>query len=134
MWHWPNWLFLLYNYLNSSIHIWYTCFWLGNPNNFKEFSIRYILNKEYHNKGYCSEVEKTLIDYGINHFDMHRVISKCNPENVTSFKRMEKVSLIKEVHLKERVFVKKTIQEILIVGWIHLWYYIQKLVKKKCLN
>lgn len=91
----------------TNIQVGHIYFGLGSPIDFKEFNIGYIMNKLYHNLGYCTEASKALIDYGFKNYDMHRVIAKCNPDNIASWKVMEKVGLLKEGHLKQRVCFKK---------------------------
>jgi len=91
----------------TAIHIGHIYFGINTPRDFKEFNIGYIFNKDFHNKGYCSEASRAIIDYGFKHFNIHRVTAKCNPDNIASWKVMEKIGLLKEGHLKERVCFKK---------------------------
>ncbi|AIO17915.1 ribosomal-protein-S5-alanine N-acetyltransferase [Candidatus Izimaplasma bacterium HR1] len=90
----------------SNKHIGHIYFGLSNPERFKEYAVGYIFNNKYQNKGYCTESTKALIDYGFNHLDINRVKAMCNPDNIPSWRVMEKVGLKKEGHLKKRVHFK----------------------------
>ena len=72
-------------------HIGHIYFALGQPTTFKEYNIGYIINKQYTREGYCSEAAKSLIDYGFKNMGVHRVKAMCNPDNIASWRVMEKV-------------------------------------------
>lgn len=87
-------------------HIGHIYFGPFGPRDFNEFSIGYILDKAYQNMGYCSEASKALVHYGFTKLGIHRVSARCNPDNIGSWKVMEKIGLKKEGHLKQRVCFK----------------------------
>lgn len=73
------------------------------PKDFMEYMIGYILHPNYHSKGYCTEATKALMNYAFTSLHAHRVSAKCNPDNIPSWKVMEKVGMTKEGHIKQRV-------------------------------
>ncbi len=77
-----------------------------NPVVNNEYNIGYILNPDYHNKGYCSEACRAIINYGFSTLKANRVRAACNPENIPSWKVMEKIGLRKEGTFKKRFFIR----------------------------
>ncbi|BCR35255.1 GNAT family N-acetyltransferase [Mariniplasma anaerobium] len=77
-----------------------------NPAINNEYNIGYILNPLFHNKGYCSEASKAIINYAFLELHANRVRAACNPENIPSWKVMEKIGLKKEGYFKKRFFMK----------------------------
>lgn len=76
------------------------------PEKFNEYSVGYIFNPKYHNKGYCTEATKALCKYAFDELKAHRLIAKCNPENIASWRVMEKVGFKREGHLINRVALR----------------------------
>jgi RimJ/RimL family protein N-acetyltransferase len=76
------------------------------PEKFNEYNVGYILNPEYHNQGYCTEAVKELCRYAFEVLNAHRLTAKCNPENVASWRVMEKSGFIKEGLLRSRVALR----------------------------
>jgi len=56
-------------------------------------SLGYIFNPIYYRKGYCSEAAKALINYGFKEMNVDRVEAGCNPENIASWRVMQKIGL-----------------------------------------
>ncbi len=77
-----------------------------DPNINNEYNLGYILNPTYHNKGYCSEASKAVIDYGFKVLNANRIIAACNPTNIPSWKVMENIGLKKEGLFKKRFFIR----------------------------
>lgn len=68
-----------------------------------EYNLGYILHEAYQGKGYCTEACKAIIDYSFGVLKIHRIRAACNPENIASWKVMEKCGLKKEAHFKSKV-------------------------------
>jgi RimJ/RimL family protein N-acetyltransferase len=84
-------------------------FYLGktNPSDFNEYSLGYIFHPDVQGQGYCTEGAKALMDYAFHELGAHRVQARCNPENVASYRVMEKVGFKKEGLLRKRCAFKK---------------------------
>ncbi len=78
----------------------------NNPERFNEYNVGYIFNPKYHSKGYCTEATKALCKYAFEELNAHRLTAKCNPENVASWRVMEKVGFKREGLLKSRVVMR----------------------------
>ncbi len=71
----------------------------------RDFNTRelgYVLNENYHNKGYGSIASKAMIDFAFKR-GVHRIYAECAPQNVPSWKVMEKIGLNREAHFKKNV-------------------------------
>jgi RimJ/RimL family protein N-acetyltransferase len=77
------------------------------PDEFLTWELGYIFNPVFHNKGYATEAAEALIQYGFNHFGIHRVIAHCNPENVASWKVLEKIGMRREGHFRKNLFFRR---------------------------
>jgi len=64
---------------------------LPNSNNV-EIGYRYL--PIYWNKGYCTEICKTLIQYGFRELNLDEIIAIVRPENIASVKVIEKLNMI----------------------------------------
>ncbi len=71
----------------------------------RDFNARelgYVLNQDYQNKGYGSEACKAMIEFAFKK-GVHRIYAECAPQNVPSWKVMEKVGLKREAFFKKNV-------------------------------
>ena len=78
----------------------------SHPKEFNEYTLGYIVNPNYQNEGYCTEAAGAIMNYGFNTLNIHRIAAFCNPENVPSWKVMEKLNMRKEGLHKKRVCFK----------------------------
>jgi ribosomal-protein-alanine N-acetyltransferase len=77
------------------------------PNEFLTWELGYIFNPAFHNQGYASESSEALIRYGFMHLGIHRVFACCNPENVASWKVLEKIGMTREGSFRKNVFFRR---------------------------
>ncbi|MBT1160345.1 MULTISPECIES: GNAT family N-acetyltransferase [Bifidobacterium] len=54
-------------------------------------------------KGYATEITKSLLKYCFDVMQVHRVCALCHPNNIGSWKVMEKCGLRKEAHYVQKV-------------------------------
>lgn len=78
------------------------------PREFLTWVIGYIFNPAYYGKGYATEACQRILKYSFEELGAHRVIALCNPENVSSWKLLERLSMRREGVLKKEVFFKTT--------------------------
>jgi RimJ/RimL family protein N-acetyltransferase len=71
---------------------------------FLTWELGYIFNPAYQNQGYASEAAGALIRYGFEHWEIHRVIAYCSPENTASWKVMEKIGMRREGFFRKNIF------------------------------
>lgn len=67
--------------------------------------IGYRLNNSVFGRGICTEATHLLIDYIIKNFGFYKLVAKCDPRNIASYKVMEKLGFIREAHFKEHYLI-----------------------------
>ncbi|MEI5906795.1 GNAT family N-acetyltransferase [Bacillus spongiae] len=65
------------------------------------YEIGWVFNPEYYNKGYASEAAAAIIKYGFENLKLHRIVATCQPENIASYRVMEKVGMRREGYFKK---------------------------------
>ncbi|MET1253959.1 GNAT family N-acetyltransferase [Aliikangiella maris] len=68
--------------------------------------IGYRLSPKYTGNGYCTEAVKLLVSYLFKHFELHKVIARCDPRNIASYRVMEKVGMVREAHFHQHFLVR----------------------------
>lgn len=76
------------------------------PKEFATWEIGYVFNPIYYGKGYAAESCKKVSDYAFNKLKAHRIIAMCNPENIASWKLLERLNMRREGYLQKNVFFK----------------------------
>jgi RimJ/RimL family protein N-acetyltransferase len=66
----------------------------------------FILNPAYQRQGYGSEAAAVLVQRALTDGGMHRVTAHCNPENIASWKLLEKIGFRREGLLRQNVFFR----------------------------
>lgn len=69
---------------------------------FNSRELGYVLNENYHLKGYGSEAAKAVVQWAFSQ-GVHRVSAECTPLNTPSWKTMEKIGLKREAELRQNV-------------------------------
>jgi RimJ/RimL family protein N-acetyltransferase len=77
------------------------------PKNLNTWEIGFIFNPKYQNKGYCTEALRKIIEEKFIENKAHKIIGNCNPENIASWKVMEKADMKREGHLIKNIFFRK---------------------------
>lgn len=78
------------------------------PKKFLTWEIGYVFNPKYYGKGYATEACKGVMNYGFQVLGAHRVIARCNPENPSSWRLLERLSMIREGHFRKPAFFNKS--------------------------
>ncbi len=68
--------------------------------------IGYVLNPEYHKKGYGTEAARRVLDFGFEVLDLHRIEAKFMKGNDASLRVMEKLGMTLEGYHKDSMLVK----------------------------
>jgi [ribosomal protein S5]-alanine N-acetyltransferase len=71
-------------------------FFPEGPPDFRTWSIGYIFNPLYHNKGYATEAARGVIRHAFTELKVHRITAGCSPENTPSWKVLEKCGMRRE--------------------------------------
>jgi len=67
----------------------------------------FILSPAYQRQGYGSEAAGALVRRALTAGGMHRVVAHCNPENIASWKLLEKIGFHREGLLRQNVFFRR---------------------------
>jgi len=59
-------------------------------------NIGWIVNKDYWNQGYGTEMAKAMLGLGFEEFNLRRIVACCDAENVGSYRIMEKIGMRRE--------------------------------------
>ena len=70
----------------------------------REAEVGYLLKRTYWGRGYTTEATHAVLNYGFMMLGLHRVYAQVNPENVGSWRVMEKLGMRREGHLWEVEF------------------------------
>lgn len=65
------------------------------------YEIGWVFNPKYYNKGYASEAARAVLEYGFKELNLHRIIATCQPQNIPSYRVMEKIGMKREGHFKK---------------------------------
>ena len=65
--------------------------------------IGWLLIQSEWNKGYATEITKSLLEYCFKILKVHRVCALCHPQNIGSWKVLEKCGLRREAHYIKKV-------------------------------
>jgi ribosomal-protein-alanine N-acetyltransferase len=58
-----------------------------------EVEVAYLLAKDYWNQGLATEAARAAIEYGFNGLKLERIVAIARPENVGSYRVMEKIGM-----------------------------------------
>jgi len=75
--------------------------YLGNRS-FNTRELGYVLNENYQYNGYGSDASRAMIEYMFNR-GVHRIYAECAPENIPSWKLMDKIGMTREAHFRKNV-------------------------------
>ncbi|EOQ22339.1 ribosomal-protein-serine acetyltransferase [Bacillus cereus BAG3O-1] len=65
------------------------------------YEIGWVFNPKYFNKGYASEAAQATLKYGFKEMKLHRIIATCQPENIPSYRVMEKIGMMREGYFRK---------------------------------
>jgi ribosomal-protein-alanine N-acetyltransferase len=71
-----------------------------------EADMGYELDPKHWNHGYATEAARAVVDFGFNHFGVHRIWASCVAENTGSAHVLEKLGMQLEGHLREHKYFK----------------------------
>lgn len=78
---------------------------VSNPD-IMEGNIGYCLNRNFWGKGYATEAARTLLTYGFETLNLHRIYATCDPENKASVRVLEKIGMSLEGRHRENLRIR----------------------------
>jgi RimJ/RimL family protein N-acetyltransferase len=76
------------------------------PLHLQTWELGYILSPAYQRQGYASEAVGALLNYAFSTVNIHRVVAHCNPQNLASWKLLEKLGFQREGLLRQNIFFR----------------------------
>jgi len=65
------------------------------------YEIGWVFHPQYHGQGFATEAATALFAYGFETLGLHRIIATCQPENLASWRVMEKLGMLREAHFRK---------------------------------
>jgi len=96
-----------------------------NPSHFRA-EIAYALSRDYWGKGLMTEAVKEVIRFGFEKMNLNRIQAMCIPENIGSYRVMEKVGMKYEGLIREYVYIKGKFQDLKLYSILKREYLEQK--------
>lgn len=73
---------------------------------FQALELGFVFQETYWNRGYARESCEKLIDLAFQR-EIHRIYAECDPQNVSSWKLLERLGFRREGHLRKNVYFWK---------------------------
>ena len=70
----------------------------------RTYEIGWVLHPAYQRQGYTTEAAAALLRYGFATLALHRIIATCQPENIASYRVMEKIGMRREGHFQQCLY------------------------------
>ena len=78
--------------------------------------VGWVLHKAYHGRGFATEAAAALLKHGFETLQLHRIIATAQPENVASWRVMEKLGMRREAQFRQCIFRDEG-------EWWDEWFY-----------
>ena len=75
-----------------------------HPHERRHASFSYLLHRQYWGHGYATEAMCTLVNFGFNVLQLHRLEDTADTRNQASVRVMEKLGMRREGHLRESIW------------------------------
>lgn len=73
---------------------------------FDTLELGFVLNRKYWGKGYAAESCRALLKLAFD-TGIHRIYAECDPQNVASWKLLERLGFRREAHLRQNIYFWK---------------------------
>jgi len=78
-----------------------------HPLEFLTWELGFIFNPLYQNQGYCTEASRAMIEYAFDSWHAHRIVAYCNPQNIPSWRVLEKAGMKREGFFEQKAFFNR---------------------------
>ncbi len=66
----------------------------------------YVLARAHWRRGYATEAAATILRFGFDEVDLHKITATCDPDNVSSARVLEKIGMHYEGHLRQHLLIR----------------------------
>jgi len=88
--------------------------------------IGYVIGKKYWGRGIATEAVKEVIRFGFEKMNLNRIQAMCIPDNIGSYRVMEKVGMKYEGVIREYMYIKGKFQDLKLYSILRREYFDQK--------
>jgi len=74
--------------------------WFGHATH----EIGWVISSDHQGRGYATEAARALMDFAFSTLRCHRMVATCQPENVASWRVMEKLRMRREAHFRQGLY------------------------------
>ena len=75
----------------------------------RTYELGWVFHPDHQGRGYATEAAHALLAYSFTTLHAHRVIATCQPENIASWRVMEKLGLRREGHFRQCIYRSETL-------------------------
>jgi RimJ/RimL family protein N-acetyltransferase len=68
--------------------------------------LMYAFSRNFWKRGYATEATHSIVDYGFIELKLHRIFATCRPENIDSWRILEKLGMQREGLFRENVWIR----------------------------
>jgi ribosomal-protein-alanine N-acetyltransferase len=73
----------------------------------RTWELGYIFNPKYHRRGFGTEAVAGIVEYGFAERGAHRIMARCDPANIASWRLLEKAGFVREGFFRKFGFVHR---------------------------
>ena len=70
------------------------------------WELGYIMSPSFQRQGYGAEAAAALVSHAFQAKPIHRIVANCNPQNIASWKLLERIGFRREALLRQSVFFR----------------------------
>ncbi len=89
----------------------------------KEAEIGFALAEEYWNKGIITEANIEIIKFGFEKMKLNKIVSRCKPENIGSYKVLEKCGFTFDGVIEKQIIIKEKPEDMKVYSYISDNYF-----------
>jgi RimJ/RimL family protein N-acetyltransferase len=85
-------------------HLWFDRI---EPASMETWELGYIFNPRHQRRGYATEAVRAVVAHAFSSLRVHRVVANCNPDNVASWRVLEKAGFVQEARLRRNTWFRR---------------------------
>lgn len=76
------------------------------PAHLRTWQLGFIVDPRFQRRGYASEATRAWVDHAFARLAVHRVVAHCHPDNVASWRTLERVGFVREGRFSKDVYFR----------------------------
>lgn len=78
----------------------------AGPARLRTWELGFIVHPRYQCRGFASEGARAWLEHAFTHLGVHRVVARCHPQNIASWRALERIGFIREGRLRSDVYFR----------------------------